>query len=426
MLENKPVTAQKAVQASVQPVIQDMDDDALLAALGIELKLPKTLSRTPREERIVAGFEDVVQFYEAQGRLPVNNGEADIFERLYAVRLEQLRQLPEAGTLLAPLDSYGVLSGHAQAHAGSRVSVSADDLDDDALLAALGEGAIGANGIEQHIAQLTHVRSFAERKAAQLIGQSTRCMDFEAFKGLFNAVQQDLDSGVRTARRFNEDAEINVDEFYILGGLTAYVAQMDELKKDEFSKWDGRLRVIYSNGTESNILRRSLQKALYKDPAGRRITDPNAGPLFADTAEEGDTASGTIYVLRSLSSHPYIAEHRELIHKIGVTGGTVDARIMGAEKDATFLLAGVEVVASYALHNINRSKLEGVFHRVFASAQLDLSIEDRFGRSVKPKEWFLVPLHVIDEVVWHIRQGSITEWFYEPSMAKLIKNQKIQ
>lgn len=405
---------------------QDMDDNALLAALGIALKPLKTLSRTPREERMIAGFEEVVRFYQAQGRLPVNDSKGDIFERLYAVRLEQLRQSPEANALLTPLDGYGVLSGSAQVRAVHQVS--AEDLDGDALLAALAGDGDASNGdsAQIDINQLTHVRSFAERKAAQLIGQNTRCMDFEAFKGLFNAVQQDLDSGVRTARRFNEDAEINVDEFYILGGLTAYVAQMDELKKDEFSKWDGRLRVIYSNGTESNILRRSLQKALYKDPAGRRITDPNAGPLFADTAEEGDTASGTIYVLRSLSSHPYIAEHRELIHKIGVTGGTVDARIMGAEKDATFLLAGVEVVASYALHNINRSKLEGVFHRVFASAQLDLSIEDRFGRSVKPKEWFLVPLHVIDEVVWHIRQGSITEWFYEPSMAKLIKNQKIQ
>jgi hypothetical protein len=341
------------------------------------------------------------------------------------VRLEQLRQLPEAQALLVPLDSMGVLSGSAQAHAGH--GVNADDWDDDALLAALemntGEGASTAS--HHDIAQLTHVRSFAERenaerKAAQLIGKNTRCHDFEAFKGLFKSVQQDLDAGVRTARRFKEDADINQGEFYILGGLVAYVAQMGELKKDEFSKWDGRLRVIYSNGTESNILRRSLQKALYKDPAGRRITDPNAGPLFADTAEEGDTASGTIYVLRSLSNNPYISQHRELIHKIGVTGGSVESRIAGAQKDATYLLAEVEIIATYQLHNINCRKLEALLHRIFATVQVDLTIEDRFKRPVKPKEWFLVPLHVIDEAVEHVRKRSIVNVYYSAQHARLL------
>jgi T5orf172 domain len=393
-----------------------MDDDAILAALGIELKPLKAVGHTSREERLIAGFEDVLRFYQAQGRLPVNHCEADIFERLYAVRLEQLRQLPEAQTLLAPLDSMGVLSGHAQAHAGHGVNAHA--LDDDALLAVL-EAGKGA-GSNHGLTQLTHVRSYEERKAAQLIGQNTRCHDFEMFKALFKTVQQDLDTGIRLARRFNEDADINQGEFYILGGLVAYVAQMGALKKDAFSKWDGRLRVVYSNGTESNILRRSLQKALYKDPAGRRITDPNAGPLFADTAEEGDTASGTIYVLRSLSNNPYIAQHRELIHKIGVTGGSVKSRIAGAQKDATYLLADVEIVATYELHNINRTKLEGVFHRVFAAAQLDLTIEDRFGNPVKPREWFLVPLHVIDEAVQRLRNNLLTAFIYDPLSASFV------
>jgi hypothetical protein len=116
---------------------------------------------------------------------------------------------------------------------------------------------------------------------------------------------------------------------------------------------DARLRVIYSNGTESNLLRRSLQRALYKDEAGRRLTEPNAGPLFAEKWEEDDIASGIIYVLRSLSNHPYVAEHRELIHKIGVTGGSVEARIANAAHDATYLLADVEVVATYKLADIS-------------------------------------------------------------------------
>src|SRR3546814_274709 len=125
------------------------------------------------------------------------------------------------------------------------------------------------------------------------------------------------------------------------------------------------------------------------DLAGRRLTEPSAGPLFGSTWEEDDIASGTIYVLRSLSDHPFVSEHRQLIHKIGVTGGKVETRIANAEKDATYLLAAVEVVATYKLADINRTKLENLFHRIFAPAQLDLTIQDRFGHPVRPREWFL-------------------------------------
>ena len=142
-------------------------------------------------------------------------------------------------------------------------------------------------------------------------------------------------------------------------------------------------------------------------------------PLFGDNAEPDDIETGTIYVLRSKSNHPFVAEHRDLIHKIGVTGGKVETRIAGADKDATYLLADVEVVATYKLHNLNRVKLEGIFHRLFGAAQIDLTIEDRFGHPVKPREWFLVPLHVIDEAVQRIVDGSLTGLVYDPEMARL-------
>jgi hypothetical protein len=102
-----------------------------------------------------------------------------------------------------------------------------------------------------------------------------------------------------------------------------------------------------------------------------------------------------------------------------VTGGKVEARIANAETDATYLLAGVEVVATYNLFNIKRSKLENILHRVFARARLDLTIEDRFGNPVKPKEWFLIPLHVIDKVVERIRDQSIIGYEYDPATASL-------
>jgi hypothetical protein len=167
-------------------------------------------------------------------------------------------------------------------------------------------------------------------------------------------------------------------------------------------------------------LRRSLQRALYKDEGGRRITDPVAGPLFSDSAGEDDTESGTIYVLRSKSDHPQIAQHRDLIHKIGVTGGSVTTRIAAASNDATYLLAGVEIIAEYKLFNINRTKLEKLLHRFFADAAYDIEITDRFGKPVRPREWFLVPLHVIDEAVERIKDGTITECRYDAKAARLV------
>lgn len=202
----------------------------------------------------------------------------------------------------------------------------------------------------------------------------------------------------------------------------AYVAEMGELIKAPNGDTDARLRVIYSNGTESNLLMRSLQRALYKDEAGRRITDPNIGPLFGDTLEEDDIESGTIYVLRSLSDHPFVAEHRELIHKIGVTGGKVESRIANASHDATYLLADVEVIATYKLAGINRVKLEAVIHRIFSPAQIELTIQDRFGYPVSPREWFLVPLSIIDEAVGRIRDGSIAGVVYDPQKAQLVED----
>lgn len=400
----------------------EMNDDELLDALGVETTPLKAASHSPREERIIAGFEDILRFYQTHGRAPQHGEERDIFERLYAVRLDQLRRLPEAPSLLAGLDEPGLLSGSA--------TLALDDLDEDALLAALGvENDPAGQG---DITLLRHVRSNAEKRAAGDVAERTPCADFDKFQALFEQVERELKAGVRIALRFGRDASILIGNYFIVSGQLAFVAEIGEAIKAPNGESDARLRVIYANGTESNLLRRSLQRALYKDETGRRLTDPDLGPLFgvptkpapatfsADQPAPDDIESGTIYVLRSLSKHPFVAEHRELIHKIGVTGGKVETRIAGAAKDATYLLADVEVVATYKLHNLNRTKLENIFHRLFGAVQLDLTLEDRFGNPVKPREWFLVPLHVIDEAVERIRDGSITTAVYEPTTARLV------
>lgn len=391
----------------------DMDDDELLDALGVEVAPLKASSRTPREERIIAGFEDILRFHQAHGRAPQHGEGRDIFERLYAVRLDQLRKLPEAHALLAALDEPGLLAGAASSAA------NVDDLDEDALLAELGVG--HEVTAEDDIAVLRHVRSSVEKRAAEEVADRTPCQDFDSFQPLFEQAEKELNAGVRKALRFGRDASVADGNFFILGGQLAYVAEVGEAIKAPNGESDARLRVIFANGTESNLLRRSLQRALYKDDAGRRLSDPDMGPLFGGEAEPDDIESGTIYVLRSKSDHPFVAAHRALIHKIGVTGGKVETRIAGADKDATYLLADVEVVATYKLHNLNRVKLEAIFHRLFGAAQIDLTIEDRFGNSVKPREWFLVPLHVLDQAVRRLQEGTIVDCVYDPSTAQLVE-----
>lgn len=391
------------------------DDDALLAELGVEVEAKRTSSRTAEEERIIAGFEEIQRFFEKDRRLPQHGEGNDIFERMCAVRLDRIRELGHCRLLVEPLDRQGLLTTQP-----ALSQADLDAMDDDALLAEL--------GIEAEVSEittLTHVRSVAEKRAAEEIANRDRCEDFDKFKPLFDKVQADLKSGVRTTRKFVKDAgflkaEITAGQFFILGGQTVYVAEVGELIKAPNGETDARLRAIYSNGTESNILLRSLQRALYKDETGRRVTEPTAGPLFAEETDEDDLASGTIYVLRSKSDLPAIAENRDLIHKIGVTGGSVERRIANAKLDATFMLADVEVIATYELFNINRSKLERIIHRVFGPARLDIEIRDRFGNPVIPREWFLVPLFVIDEVVERIRNGTIANFRYQPDQAALV------
>ena len=393
--------------------MSDLSDDELLDALGVKAAPIQTSSRTPFEERVIAGFTDIQRFFEEHKRIPINSEGRDIFERLYAVRLQRLRSLADARAILAEFDTQGLL-GKASADAAE-----IDALDEEELLAELGVST-DAVPAPNDITVLRHVRASEDRRAAEEVADRMPCKDFKKFQPLFKQAQSELDADVRKAIRFGRDATIQEHDFFILEGQFAYVAELGEQIKTPTGHTDARLRVIFSNGTESNLLLRSLQKALWKDETGRRLTSPGMGPLFTNTIEPEDVETGTIYVLRSRSTHPYVSEHRELIHKIGVTGGRVESRIAAAEKDATYLLAGVDVVATYKLHNLNRVRMEALFHRIFSSAQIDISIEDRFGNLVKPREWFLVPLHVINEAVERIRDESIIDVYYDPQLAKLI------
>lgn len=393
------------------------EDDALLAALGVEVEEKKVRKYTPREQRIIAGFEEIQRFVEEQGRLPQHGEEKDIFERLYAVRLEQIRKQEEFRELLQEFDHQNLLSADQNSEL-----ILPDDIGDDELLKELGVDLEEENSITH----LKHVKSRAEKRAAEEVANRTRCEDFEQFRPLFETVRKEIDSGLRETIRFRKDAgfsktNLKKSQFLIIGGQTAYIAEIGDSFKAPNGEEDARMRVIYSNGTESNILLRSMIRAMYKDETSRLITDPNLGPLFSGQMDEDDQQSGTIYVLRSLSNHPKIKESRDVIHKIGVTGGDVKARIANAKNDPTFLLSEVEITATYNLANINRVKLEKLIHRFFDSARLEIEMKDRFGKPVKAREWFLVPMFIVDEVIGKITDGTIGDFYYDPASAELKK-----
>lgn len=387
------------------------EDLELLAELGVETATETKGGRSPRQQRIIAGFEEIQRFFEQHGRLPQHGEDRDIFERLYAVRLDRIRESAECRELLTDFDTHGLLKSDSP----KAPAFPDHEPSDEELLATLGVEAVP----EADITNLVHVRPYAEIKAAEEIAKRTPCKNFDEFRPIFEAVQRELQSGERHTVKFGGYADIKKGDLFILEGQKLLIVDVGEIFTSEYERINRRLRVVYDNGTESEPLLRSLQRALYEDKSSRRITQPGFGPLFADIEEEGDLETGYIYVLRSKSDHPFVAEHREVLHKIGVTGGDVKTRVAGASKDPTYLLADVDIVATFKLANINRKKLEALLHKVFSSARLDLELKDRFGFEVEPREWFLVPLSVIDEAIEKIKDGTIEGLCYSRQSASL-------
>ena len=223
----------------------------------------------------------------------------------------------------------------------------------------------------------------------------------------------------KTIKSTTQD-DFDLGRFFILKGQMAYIAERGEdIKATGKNIFDARLRVIFDNGTESNLLMRSLQRS-FNEPKNnaRAISVPNAGPLFGN---EKENQTGTIYVLRSKSNLPAIMPIRDAILKIGVTGGSVKTRISNAKNEATYLLGDVEVIDEYTLYNVSCKKLESLIHQIFSDAQLQISIKDRFGKPFTPREWFLVPPEAVAEAVELIKTGKITEYKYDRASASLQK-----
>ncbi|MBN8605265.1 MAG: GIY-YIG nuclease family protein [Planctomycetes bacterium] len=396
----------------------------MLAELGVETEVNQEQTYTARQERIIAGFEDIQRFYRQHDRLPCHGEDRDIFERLYAVRLDRIRGCAECLDLLKQMDVDGILTDHTcepfeEFELGS----------DDELLEELGVG-----HSDDDITTMKHVRSAADRNAERNVpedvAQRRPCIDFDLFRLDFEAVQADLETGRQSTELFktNSRSQIRKGDWFIVDGQKALVAEAGDWFTPDHGERDRRLRVIYDNGTESDLLLRSLRRALNKDEKSRRIVPhqpeieedfSDLGPLFSNTIEDGDCESGAIYVARSLSDNPFVQENRELLHKIGITTGDPEKRVSNARKETTYLFAAVELVAVYRLANINCKAFESLLHKFLARARIDLALADRFGGKVQPREWFLVPLPVVEEVVERIKDASISKYRYDHVNARL-------
>jgi hypothetical protein len=367
------------------------------------------------DERLIDSFQEINAFFEKNKREP----KADVFvisERSLGVVLKELRKNNKKSQILKPYDNYNLL-GNVVTEINSIDDILNDDefglLDTDDTL---------------EIFKLKNVSSSKDREEADFVARrkAMKDKDFEPYEHNFKEVHKELRDGKRKLSEF-KDVEQNLEKgkYYILDGILLFLEDdgiEDRLIKDRIRK-DGRTRIIFENGTISNMYYRSLAKSLYNN--GRIVSDTDSeseNELFknANLVNEDDLETGWIYVLKSKSSNNAISEIKDL-YKIGFSKVNVKQRIKNAIKEPTYLLAEVDIVSTYKCYNVNPHKFEQLLHRFFAEVCLNVDIHDDKGRRITPREWFVAPFPIIDKVIDLILDGSIVNYNYDATNNSLIK-----
>lgn len=365
------------------------DDDLGL----LEVKPLQSSAVTP-EERRIEKFYKISDFYRIHGREPRKDPE-NMQEATLSMSLAGFRQDPAAIETLQALDEFGLL-------APEEIPESLEDIFADDASGILDEDEAS------DIFQLRHVPNKLD--LPDYIAQREPCEDFEQFEPLFKACQQELRVGKRQLLQFANEQQIEKGQFFVLKGIMAYVAEVGD-KENKGGKVNARLRCIFENGTESDMLLRSLARELYKD--GRRVTEHEDRLIneMADVTEE-DHATGCIYVLKSLSQKEGIRDEPNLF-KIGFSSGPVEDRIKNAKEDPTYLMADVQVITAFECYNLNPQKLELILHKFFASVCLEVDVFDKSGKRYTPREWFIAPLAVIEEAIRLTMTGEIIDFTFD-------------
>jgi len=390
----------------------DSDDDLGLTTIKVKSRAPTA------DEHLVAKFQEISDFYKTNKRLPENNM-ANISELMLFKRLDSIKNNNEQCLALVDFDEFNLLPLTHEVNAPEPELVereinSFEDIFDDDDFGLLGDS-------DQSIFNIKHIK-VDKRAETDFVARRKSCKDFDKYKDLFPVVQQQLNNGQRKIIEFDDKGEnLAVGEFYILSGVLLYLEEV-EFSSDaktvdgkRFRK-DGRTRCIFENGTESNMLYRSLAKALYADG---KIVSP-VGEYFADikNINEDDESAGFIYILSSQSQDSRIRSIPNLF-KIGYSRTPVKKRIANAVNEPTYLMAPVEVVASYECYNMNTQKFENLVHTVFKDVCIDVEVADLQGNMCKPREWFSVPLEQINTAIDLIVTGQIVNYRYNSTTKKI-------
>lgn len=372
--------------------IFDSDEDGLL---DTPEKAPKLTS----SDRLERSFLEIVEFYREHDRAPRSDSR-EIAERKLGARLDGVLANEDKIAALRHLDEFGLL-------AEPEAPASLDDLldGDDLGLLDDGTGILDTSDLPQRKSPETTVDA----------AQRVRAEDFERFESLFEQKHAELVDGTTKLVSFPGIQYITEGSFFVLNGVMLFIAEVGETEYKESTVRANRrerLRVIFENGTESSMYRQSLGIRM-GEGHGQAVVPAAFESILAD-----DVATGYVYILRSLSDDPQISEITDL-YKIGFSRGPVEGRIARAEKQPTYLMAPVEVVASYRTYNMKTSALENLLHRVFAEVRLDVSQVGKDGRRYEPSEWYVVPLEVINQAVSLIASGDIVDFVYDASIRRL-------
>ena len=386
-------SADTVVPASIDDIL-DSDVDGLLDESDRPAKVTSA-------DRLKRGFLEIVEFRRVHDRLPSSTTRG-ISERRLGARLDGILASEEKIAALKPLDEFGLLET-PEAPASLDDLLNGDELDllnDDSGLLDVSDLPVRR--------QTYDTESAARRKKAE---------NFERFEPLFKQKHAELRDGVSKLLAYPGMTHIVPGAFFVLNGVMLFIVEVGETEYKKTTVRENkreRLRCIFENGTESSMYRQSLAIRL-SDEDGQIVVKSEPPEILSD-----DQVSGYIYVLRSLSADPQIAAIKDL-HKIGFTRGSVELRVKNAEKSPTYLMAPVEVVASYRTYNLKASALENLLHRIFAEVRLDVSQVDRWGRDYDASEWFVVPRAVIDQAIGLIQSGAIVRYVYDPTAQRLVE-----
>ena len=377
------------------------DDD-----LGLLDTKPKAKAQS-KDERLNASFEEVNKFVEENGREPDRT--KGMIEMRLASRLKGFRENPEKIILLKELDCHNLLGEVPQEVEAQEEAKTPESMDD-----ILNDDDLGLLGDDQGIYKMKYVKKFEDIERPDYFAQRKKCENFKDFEHHFLQCKKDLENGDRHTNRFSNETQITKGHFFILNGIMVYVNNVEKMKKTGKGKVNGRLHLIFDNGTESDMLLRSLATELYKDENGRRVIKPIGKILenMEDGVEDDDQYAGIVYVLKSLSTLDQIKSIKNL-YKIGFSTTSIKKRIANAKNEPTYLMADVKVVSTYKCFNMSPKKFEDLLHNFFSEVRLDVKVAGLDGSFHDPREWFIAPFPVIEKAIEMIMNGEIVGYTYD-------------